>query len=249
MSEDLEVNTQMKIHEIISKYPGIHLSKIAEMLNMNIIQVERYLIFLEKKGEIFSSQETGYTGYHIEKNKKTLGDRRTQETRRKIHDLIAKNPGLYLSKIAEMLNMRTSLAEYHLLYLEKNNIIIAIKEEGGYYKRFYIKEHGLGIRDKRILALLQHESLLKIVLILIKNPRIKHKELSETLGISPSTLSHHLARLVDNEILETHSYGREKGYALKDKDEILRIIKKYELHIELRFVIDAFKEMWEDFEF
>jgi len=49
------------------------------------------------------------------------------ETRRKIYELIEKNPGLHLSKIAELLKMRVSLAEYHLLFLEKKDTIETIK--------------------------------------------------------------------------------------------------------------------------
>ena len=73
------------------------------------------------------------------------------ETRRKIYDLVSRNPGLHLSKIAEMLSMRVSLAEYHLLYLEKNNVIRVAKEAG--YTRYYV-EGAIGTLDKRILSVL-----------------------------------------------------------------------------------------------
>ena len=68
------------------------------------------------------------------------------ETRRNIYDLITKNPGLHLSKIAQLLSLRLSLVEYHLRYLEKNNIILGISEEG--YKRYYIENVKIGAEEK-----------------------------------------------------------------------------------------------------
>ena len=45
------------------------------------------------------------------------------ETRKKIYHLIAKNPGLNLSKIAEMLQMNVPLVDYHTRYLKDDGLI------------------------------------------------------------------------------------------------------------------------------
>ena len=50
------------------------------------------------------------------------------ETQRKIYNLIAKNPGLYLSKIVEILNLRIQQAEYHLNQMEKDGLVTVIRE-------------------------------------------------------------------------------------------------------------------------
>ena len=42
------------------------------------------------------------------------------EIRKKIFSLIVKNPGLNIRKIAELLNIETSLTIYHLRYLLKH---------------------------------------------------------------------------------------------------------------------------------
>lgn len=46
-----------------------------------------------------------------------------EETQRKIHNLIANNPGLYLSRIAEILDMNITSVQYHLQSLEEKRII------------------------------------------------------------------------------------------------------------------------------
>ena len=164
---------------------------------------------------------------HKIRKKRGTRNKRTQEIRSKISDLLSNNPGLYLSEIAEKLDMSAQLAEYHLLHMEKNDLIIGVKEEGGYYRRYFLKESGVGVRDKTILALLRQEHLLRIVLIIMKKPQIKHKELSEILEIHPSTLTHHLNRLDESGIINVITYGKEKGYSINDKKEIVWIIRRY----------------------
>ena len=105
------------------------------------------------------------------------------ETRKNIYSLIEKNPGLHLSKIADILHMRTSHVEYHLLFLEKHEIIKSEKEKG--YKRFYIKGQ-IGIKDKQYLFILRQKTILMIVLYLLKHESALHKELLDTIDVSAS---------------------------------------------------------------
>jgi len=161
------------------------------------------------------------------------------ETRRKIYELISKNPGLHLSKIAELLHMRTSLVEYHLFFLEKNGIVHSVKERG--YIRFYIRGD-VGTEDKKILSLLRQETPLRIILCLLKNKNMQHKEILKNLEISPSTLSYHLKKLVSHDVVNVQSYGEERGYSVNNKTEIVRILVQYKPYS----VIEGFKDVWLD---
>lgn len=169
-------------------------------------------------------------------------DRRTRETRNKMFNLISENPGLHLSRIAETFEMSTPLAEYHLINMAKDDLIIDVKDNGGRYKRFYVKNRGFGKQDKKYLSLLRQKPLLKIVVLLLEKRRLKHKELREHLNIASSTLSYRLNKLVDNGILETYSYGKDKGYALKDENEILWVICKYKLDSSVKELSDQLKK-------
>ncbi|MFE3845677.1 winged helix-turn-helix transcriptional regulator, partial [Thermoplasmatota archaeon] len=131
------------------------------------------------------------------------------ETRRKIHDLIKQNPGIHLSKISQILKMRTSLVEYHLLFLEKHEIISPDKETG--YKRYYLKGQ-IGVKDKKYLFILRQKTVLEIILYLLKNDVSLHKVILENVKVSPSTLSYHLNKLIKNDIIELNRYGENKGY-------------------------------------
>ena len=71
---------------------------------------------------------------------------------------------------------------------------------------------------------------------------MQHKELLKKLDIAPSTLTYHLDKLIENNIIEKSSYGRDKGYALKNEKEIIWIIGRYKLDKTL----DRIKDLWED---
>jgi predicted transcriptional regulator len=161
------------------------------------------------------------------------------ETRRKIYDLVAKNPGLHLSRIAELLEMRISLVEYHLIFLEKNQIVILSKESG--YARCYVRG-AVGTEDKRIIAVLRQEVPLRIVLYLLKNVISQHKDILEILDVAPSTLSYHLKKLLNHGIISVHTYGEERGYCITNREEILRLLMQYKPYN----LIESFKDIWID---
>jgi predicted transcriptional regulator len=146
------------------------------------------------------------------------------ESRRKIYEIISKNPGVHLSKIADLLQMRISHVEYHVNYLEKHDIITVEKTTG--YKRFYVKGT-IGTQDKRYLSVLRQKTLLHIVLFLLKNETVQHKDILENVAVSASTLSYHLNKLVKHNIVEVQRYGENKGYHLKNKDEIITWLIQY----------------------
>lgn len=161
------------------------------------------------------------------------------DTRRKIYDLVLRNPGLHLSKIAELLKMRISLVEYHLFYLEKNGVIISSKEAG--YSRYYIKGK-IGTADKKVLSILRQKIPLKIVLYLLKNDSSLHKDMINFLNIAPSTLSYHLKKLVKIGIVSQTSFGNDKGYSIINREELIRILMQYKPYS----VIDGFADIWSD---
>src|SRR4030042_5557081 len=137
MSEFLDQKILQKIYSLILHNPGLHLSKIAELINVNISEVERYLRYVEDTGVIGSNKEEGYIKYYIEERRINTRNKRRIDRKRKIYDLIVQNQGLHLSKIAEMLGMSLPLAEYHLFQMEKTGEITSVKDTKGYYKTYY----------------------------------------------------------------------------------------------------------------
>ena len=161
------------------------------------------------------------------------------ETRRTIYDLVSRNPGLHLSKIAKLLKMRTSLVEYHLLFLEKHQVVRGVKESG--YTRYYI-EGMIGTSDKKILSILRQEIPLRVMLFLLKNDNSQHKEILKNVDISSSTLSYHLKKMVDHGIIYVNTYGENRGYSITSKEEIVGLLIKYKPYS----LIEGFTDVWLD---
>lgn len=249
MGENFEKKNRKKILALISHNPGINTAKITELSNIRGSEVESCLDFFKKKEIIIVIKEANYERYYIADNRVKIRDKKILETRRKICSLIVQNPGLHLSKIAHMLDLSIPLTDYHLRYLEKNNEIIAVKDEKRYFKRYYIRGSGIDNQEKKLLEILGKKIPLKIVVLLLKHSHLKHNEIVKHLNMSSSKLSYHLTMLVNNEIIGMIPYGEDKGYRLNNRDEIIRILKKHELHIELYLTIENFKDLWDDFNY
>ena len=243
MIENPESKTRKQIFDLVVKNPGIYLSKIAELLGLPISEVKYYLNAMETDGEVSSSQEGGYTRYFPQKiGKKSTRIRKTQDIHDSIYQLLLKNPGLHQSKIAELLDMSAQLAKYHLLYMERKNLVVGIKEEGAYYRRFYVKDSEVGTDEKKYVDLLRQKHLFRIVVIILRNPGIQHKEIAQKMGIHPSTLTHHIIKLNDNGIVDVQTYGRDKGYRIHDRKKIIRIMRTYISNA----ITNGFKDIWDD---
>lgn len=162
------------------------------------------------------------------------------DSRRDIYELVEDQPGVHLSKIADLLEMNVSLAEYHLRFLEKNDLIKSVKKKG--YKRYFPTKEMVEPEDKEILFELRKEVPLTIVFLLIENGRMTHKEILKEMDIAKSTLSYHLKKLEDMDILNSKKYGKKKGYSLKNRKEVVQLLVKY----KPQDVIDGFADIWKD---
>lgn len=161
------------------------------------------------------------------------------EIRRKIYNLIKKNPGLNAKKISDILKISGQLADYHLLYLERHNIIQSVKEEG--YRRYY-KLGETGKEERKKLSLLRQEIPLKIVLLLLENFSLSHKELLSYFDIAPSTLSYHLKKLIKNDIVYSETIASEKKFRIKNKEYVKGLLIKYKPYSW----VDNFTDAWSD---
>jgi predicted transcriptional regulator len=230
---------ETRVLRLLEKNPGLPLSKIAEILGLTIVQTEQILAKLESSETVSSVEMDGVKQYSLQQIEAS-GDRRSVETRRQIYELIQKNPGLHMTKIAEILHMRVSLADYHLNYLEKHNDIVGIKKDE-IFKRYYLKGGELGTQERDILTILRRDVPLKIVLLLVKHRQLRHRDLLNKIDIASSTLSYHLNTLVEHGIVELYSFGEERGYRLRDRKEVIRILLKYEFDTIVDGVRDAFE--------
>jgi len=163
------------------------------------------------------------------------------DSRKKIYELIANNPGVNLSTIAELLEMSIPLVDYHTKHMEDSGLISTIKEEGKGFKRYYLKGE-MGTRDKKFLGVLRQETPLKIVLFLLEHPYSKHREILDHFELAGSTLSYHLKKLIRCDIVQYFEGSEQKGYLVKNEQEVIHFLIQYKPSKTLK----RFKETWAD---
>jgi len=160
------------------------------------------------------------------------------EIKTKIYKIILTNPGLNLSTIANLLETSVALADYHLYQMEKDELIIIVKEGG--YKRVYIKD-SIGAEDKTILSLFQQEYPLKIVLYILNHPKSKPKIIREKIDISPALLTYYLKKLSKYGVIAANP-NTKKEFSVTDKKRITNLLIQYRPNILLK----RFKQTWAD---
>ena len=162
------------------------------------------------------------------------------KTQRKIYDLIVKNPGLHASSIAKILKISWELTNYHLNYLQKNDLINIVKEEG--YNRCFVTGE-MGEKDRKNISLLRQKYPLTIVMYLLTNPYSRFKDIANHVDIAPSTLSHHMDKLKKKNVIDFEEIKNIKRYFVKDRKYIIQILIKY----KPQTFIEDYEDMWSEF--
>jgi len=162
------------------------------------------------------------------------------EIKRKIYNIIKKNPGLHESKIAEMLDISWELVYYHINYLEKNNLITVTKEKG--YNRCFT-EGEIGVKDRKTLSIIRQKIPLAIIHYLLARPYSKFKEISDNIDVLPTTIAYHLKKLVKADVVEFELVKSRKRYLVKDSKYIIQLLIRY----KPQSLIDDYEDMWKDF--
>ena len=172
------------------------------------------------------------------------------KTRRGLFEFVRRNPGFHLREISRALNLSITLADYHLRFLEKHELVTS--EMDGEYKRFYPRSTpgqsderaALTEPERQILAFLRQPVPLRVINLLMERELATHKEILEHMTVSPSTLSHHLKKMQIVGVIERVQL-KERGYRPAQPKVIARLMATYDLATQDQ--IDTFIRVWGEF--
>ena len=171
------------------------------------------------------------------------------KTRRDLYQYVRSNPGFHLREIARALSLSITLADYHLRFLEKNELVSWTMD--GEYKRYYPRSvtgdkesrAALTEDEKRVLAYLRQPVPFRVLAFLMERDAATHKEILAHVPVSPSTLSHHLKKMQYAGIL---SPAEDRGgYRVTKPTGVARLMATYDLATADQ--IDTWVRVWGEF--
>lgn len=145
-------------------------------------------------------------------------------SRRRIYECVTGNPGAHLRDVARRCSMPLGTSLYHLDYLESSGMIVSRRD--GRYKR-YFGSHSVGRREKEVLSLLRHDAPRRLVQALLSNGPATQRELCEIVGVSRSTVSFHLNRLVLDAVVTRTPRRPESAYEVAEPEFTRELIARF----------------------
>jgi predicted transcriptional regulator len=163
------------------------------------------------------------------------------DIRRRILRRLEAFPGLHLREVARQEGLSEALAGYHLDALVAQGDLEERVEAN--YRRFYPTRGATPTDEERaLLGVLRQPAPLEIVVFLFDRDEATHAEITGQLGLSKSTVSYHLHKLVEAGLVAPVE-GRP-GFRLVDAKRIGRLLIKWE---PTRDATDRFSRLWGSF--
>ncbi|SFM68984.1 winged helix-turn-helix transcriptional regulator [Methanolobus profundi] len=164
------------------------------------------------------------------------------EGRKRIFETIQSSPGIHLRELERVLGMAVGNLQYHLHYMEKKNLIYSIKDEQ--FIRYFVRDKELSADERMILSFLRKKACRHILIILMEAPGANNKAISSSVGLSPSTVSWHLNKMVASGVVSRVVHGRESNFNVPDPETAAGLMIRYKGSFFDR-LLDNFIEMWD----
>ena len=126
------------------------------------------------------------------------------------------------------MGLKLNLVEHHLHYPEKRELVHSVLD--GRFKRYYQKDalgtddkkEAISAPDKPIVGLPRQPIPFRMIILLTRSGVMAHRELADVLRKSPSTISHHLEKLMAADVVAKSPDGRD--YRLSDSARMERML-------------------------
>ena len=165
------------------------------------------------------------------------------DARRHIYEHILATPGTHLRGVHRAVRLPFGQVLYHLNYLEKLELVVVKKD--GKFSRYFVKNL-IGRREKDVISVLRHEVPRTISVLLLFHEEMTHKQILEHVTVSPSTLSFHLAKMVEAEVASREQRGRESIYKLVDPTLATKTLMRHRASFQCG-VVDRFCQVFDAF--
>lgn len=123
------------------------------------------------------------------------------DVRRQVYESIEQSPGTYISEVSEECDASRSTVRYHIRILEEEGLIVGEAVRGKH--RF----HPMGSDDPALAAALNDDATARVLDAIARLEPVTVSSLADDLDRSPGTVSYHLDRLTDDDLLLRERVG------------------------------------------
>ncbi len=163
------------------------------------------------------------------------------ESRKQIFEIIRLNPGLHYRELERKSGFISGTLEYHLNYLKHKDLIMSTTEKG--FTRYYLKEARLSTQDKRVISFLRQELPRGIILYIIMNEDLSQKNIAEHFSVTRATMSYHLKRMEQKQLVKCEKTGRMKKYFILNPDRVVELLIIYKPSF-VDVLVDSILNYW-----
>lgn len=143
------------------------------------------------------------------------------ETRARIREHIAANPGVHFRELTRALDLATGQVQYHLERLDGVR-----RESVNGRTHFYAVPYDPW--ERRAIAYLRRETARDVLIALLDRETAQPGEVADSLGIARSTLEHHLDGLVDSGIVAKRRDGGGVTLSLRRPAATAALLRRVE---------------------
>lgn len=138
---------------------------------------------------------------------------------------VVEHPGCYLRQIRRALAISMGTTQYHLGLLEGSAKVTSSKR--GLY-RYYFAARTFQPTEKSLLEVLSQETSREILMLIMERGDPTQSDIADKIGVSAPSVSWHVKRLVESDVITEARDGKYKRYHLRrDPQQLVSLMKNY----------------------
>ncbi|WP_134670472.1 winged helix-turn-helix transcriptional regulator [Halorussus marinus] len=164
-------------------------------------------------------------------------------SRRTIYQRIADTPGVHFRALLSDLEYAQGTLQYHLRWLADEGLVDV--SDDGKYTRYYPATE-FDETDRAVMNALRREYSRRVLAHLLADGPLSTTELSDRLDKAQSTVSWHLSKLAEADLVTRERDGRRVVYDVSDPDRVEYLYTVHQRSFADR-VVDRILGLWDSY--
>jgi predicted transcriptional regulator len=160
-----------------------------------------------------------------------------------VYQHVADNPGVHFRGLVDTFSYAQGTLQYHLRWLVDEGLLEA--SDDGQYTRYYPAAE-FDAADKRVVNALRRKYSRRILAHLLSDGPLSTAVLADRLDKADSTVSWHLSKLAEADLVSKERDGRRVVYAVADPDRVSYLYTVYQQSFADR-VVDRLLGLWDNY--